>query len=72
METNNYLVVLDQLLGVLLIVFGVIFFMYARKNNKWGGFETYIAGRRYSVVFVSIFLGTLLLFGYAKIFRHLN
>ena len=53
---------MQQVIGILLIIFGIWFFFFTKKNASMKGFDTYITIRRYSACFLSILLGVLLLF----------
>lgn len=60
--------ILDQVIGISLILFGIYFFYYAIKDAEWKGFNVYINIRRFSVSLLCILLGDLILLGYANFF----
>jgi hypothetical protein len=56
---------MQQLIGILLIIFGIRFFLFARDNHTFDSkdYNTITTVKRYSTSFLMILLGIIILLG---------
>lgn len=55
---------MQQIIGIILIGFGISFFLYTWQRASWKGYKAYHTFRSYSGAIVAILLGLGMLFKY--------